>query len=231
MAAVVITTNEPKRIRNLFSDKVEIPMGFDMMLYTESGPIGIERKHVPDDFLGSVQDGRLNREIQAMRQETQVQIVLLHGRMYFDRSGALRTWRRRPQRYNQGKPWTRKGITNLKRTLQYVEGVYIEEAVNNADLVQVVSDLQTYFDQKYHLSIKSRPKIETNWLVPTKGERVVYFYSGLPGIATIGAKKFYEHFPCPLDLFGASIEQIMEIRGIGKSTATAIYNFLRGIQE
>ena len=231
MAAVVITTNEPKRIRNLFSDKVEIPMGFDMMLYTESGPIGIERKHVPDDFLGSVQDGRLNREIQAMRQETQVQIVLLHGRMYFDRSGALRTWRRRPQRYTQGRPWTRKGIENLKRTIKYVEGCYIEEARNNAELVQVVNDLQVYFDQKYHLSIKSRPSIRTDWIVPTYAEQVAYFYDGLPEIGVIGARKFYEHFPCPLDLFGASIEQIMEIRGIGKSTATAIYNFLRGIQE
>ena len=225
MAAIVITTNEPKKIRNLFVDKVEIPMGWDMCLYTEAGVIGIERKKVPDDLLASVQDGRLNREILAMREETQIQILLLHGRINYNPNGSLKTWRNRPQRYN----WSRKGITNLLRTIRYVEGLYVEEAKNNAELVQLVYDLQLYFDQKHHLSIKSRPRIETSWFLPSHAERVIYFYSGLPGIATIGAKKFYDKFPSPLELFGASVEQIAEISGIGKSTATSVHNFLRGV--
>lgn len=222
---VVITTNEPKRIRELFLDRIEVPMNFDIILYTKAGAIGIERKKVPDDLLSSVTDGRLNREILAMREETQIQIVLLHGKMKFNKDGSLKTWRNRPQRYG----WTKKGITNLKRTLRYVEGLYIEEAINNKELVQVINDLQIYFDQKYHLSIKSRPRIETSWMIPTHAERIVYFYSGLPGIAIVGAKKLYDHFSNPLQLYEASIEDLMQVRGIGKAMATGIYNFLRGI--
>ena len=223
---VVITTNEPRQIRKLFLERLEIPMAFDMSLYTEAGVIGIERKKVPDDLLGSVGDGRLNREILAMREETRIQILLLHGRMRFNRDGSLKVWRRRPQRYG----WTKRGITNLLRTIRYVEGVYVEEAGNDRELVQVVNDLQVYFDQKHHLSIKSRPRVETSWMVPTRGERVIYFYSGLPGIAVIGAKKLYDIFPNPLQLYEASLEDLMKVSGIGKVMATRIYNFLRGIQ-
>jgi len=200
-------------------------MNFDMMLFTESGAIGLERKKVPDDLLSSVSDGRLNREILAMREETNIQILLLHGKMKFNKDGSLKTWRNRPQRYG----WTKKGITNLLRTICYVEGLYIEEATNNRELVQVINDLQKYFDQKYHLSIKSRSRIETSWLISTKSERIIYFYSGLPGIKAISAKKLLDKFPYPLQLYEASIEDLCCVPGIGKVMATGIYNFLRGI--
>ena len=221
---VIITTNEPKRVRELFRDRLEMPMQFDMMLYTNSGAIGIERKKVPDDLLASVTDGRLNREILAMREETQIQILLIHGKMKFNKDGTLKTWRRRPQRYG----WTEKGITNLKRTIRYVEGLYIEEAKNNYELVQVVNDLQSYFDEKNHLSLKSRSRIETSWFVPSRGERVIHYYDGLPGVATIGAKKLYDRFPSPMQLYEATVDDLLQIPGIGKVMANSIYNFLRG---
>lgn len=200
-------------------------MGFDMQLFTEAGAIGIERKKAPSDLLTSVGDGRLNREILAMREVTRIQILLLHGKIRYHKDGKLRVWGRRPY-WN----WTKRGVTNLLRTVRYVEGVYIEQADNDRELVQVVHDLQVYFDQKDHLSLKSRSGIETNWMVPTRDERIIYFYSGLPGIATIGAKKLYDIFPAPLQLYEASLEDLMRVSGIGKIMATGIYNFLRGIR-
>ena len=63
---LLITTNAPKKIRELFEDKNEVPMSFDIKLYTESAVAGIERKKVPSDLIASVEDGRLGREILAM---------------------------------------------------------------------------------------------------------------------------------------------------------------------
>ena len=221
--SVLITTNEPKKIKELFEDRVELPMSFDMMLYTESGKVGIERKQCPGDLLSSVSDGRLNREILSMREECNVSIVLLHGTIRYNRNDTVKLGKRTSYH------WTKKGMENLFRTIQYVEGCYLEHAKNSNELVQVVQDLQAYFDKKEHNSLKSRSRIQTNWLVPSRDERVVYFYSGLPGLGITGARKLYERFPSPMQLYSASVEEICEISRMGKSVASGIYNFLRGI--
>ena len=220
---VLITTNEPKKIRELFQDRVEVPMDFDMVLYTEAGKIGIERKQCPGDLLSSVSDGRLNREILAMREECNISVILLQGNIRYNKNGTVKLGKRTSYH------WTDKGIKNLFRTIQYVEGCYLESARNSVELVQVVNDLQEYFDKKDHTSLKSRTRIQTNWLVPSKDERVVYFYSGLPGLGITGARKLYERFSTPLLLYQASIEEIRQIRGMGKTMAESIYKFLRGI--
>ena len=219
---VIITTNEPKDIRQLFSDKIETPLGFDFMLYTENGVVGLERKKVPGDLISSIEDGRLGREILAMRDECQIMVILLHGTMRFNPNGTLRLGRRTSYR------WTDKGIRNIKRTLEFVEGCYIEYARNNIELVAVVNELQDYLDDDTHLSMKGRTPLRSDWIKSTYYERVRYFYDGLPGVAVVGAKKLADRFPTPLELYSASIEEIMEIPRMGKSLSTGIYNFLRG---
>ena len=221
--SVIITTNEPRKIKELFPDRIESPMNFDMLLYTESGKVGIERKQCPGDLLSSVTDGRLNREILSMREECDISVVLLHGIIRYNRNGTVRLGKRTSYH------WTDKGMRNLFRTIQYVEGCYLEHAKNSGELVQVVHALQEYFDKKDHTSLKSRPRIQTSWIVPSHGERVIHFYNGLPGVGINGAKKIYDRFPFPMQLYSASIEEIIEIPRVGRALATGVFNFLRGI--
>jgi len=199
-------------------------MNFDMKLYTEGGTIGLERKKVPGDLLSSVTDGRLAREILAMREECQYMFILLHGKVRYRYDGTVNTGRRR-----WGRTWTKKGLRNLYRTLQVVEGCYLEYPENNRELVDAVNELQVYFDTTDHFSLKGRPSMKTDWVVPTRTERVRYFYDGLPSVGIIEAKRLTTRFPDPLDLYQATVEQIMEVRGFGKPSATVIYNFLRGL--
>jgi len=223
----LITTNEPRPIKVKLPDLIECPMGFDIMLMTNNGNVCIERKAVPGDLVASISDGRLGREILNMREESKFNVVLLQGRMKFDKDGLLvipgRTKVKNPYR------WNRKGLNNIRRTWEYVEGCFTEYAQNSNDLVNVLNNIQDYFDKGKHLSMKSRPQIQTNWFVPSRGEKVIYFYQGLPGVATIGAKKLYDKFPSPWDLYRASIEDIDDIPRIGIGLATKIHNFLRGI--
>ena len=219
--SIIITTNEPKSIKELFIDRVEIPMGFDMKLLTKSGTVGIERKKIPGDLIASIEDGRLGKEILAMREECSVIIVLYHGVMTYNKYGQVRQGKRTSNR------WTNKGMRNLRRTLEFVEGCYIEYARTNEDLVKTVNELQTYLDQDNHLATKGRLPIRRDWLVPTRQERVRYFYSGLPRVAAIGAKKLELRFPNPMDLYQASVKDIMSVQGFAKKSAMDIYNFLR----
>lgn len=223
MLSGTIVPNEPKPIRCLFPDLIECPNGYDITLFTKLGRVGIERKKVPSDLLSSIDDGRLGKEILAMRDECVVMIVLFHGRMKFDQTGQL----------NQGRytkrNWTDKGIRNLRRTIQFVDGCYIEDAFNNAEMVRIVSELQEYLDDDMHLSTKGRTALRTDWVKSTYQERLRYFYDGLPGVAITGAQKLATRFKTPMELYGASVEEIMEIPRMGKTVSTGIYNFLRGI--
>ena len=219
---IIITSTEPKEIKELFGkDMIEDVMGFDMMLLTNRGKLPMERKKVPGDLLSSVTDGRLKRELDAMRVVSPFNIILLHGTFSYRKDDSVVMYG------NKGRNWTKRGVRNLLRTLQYVEGCYIEQAETDEELVQVVHELQDYFDKDLHLSFKTRCGIQTDWLIPSKQEKIMYFYQGLPEVKAIRAKALSERFPSPLDLYQASIEQLMEVSGIGKKLATGIYEFLR----
>jgi ERCC4-type nuclease len=221
---MLITSNEPKAIKDLFNDGIETPMHFDFKLYTEQGTVGVERKAVPGDLLASVDDGRLRNELIAMREECNFQVVLFHGMIRYDSNGQVMLTAKRRSR------WTRTGIRNLRRTLEWVEGCYVEQVYNDKELVETLEDLQNYLDKGRHLSLKGRPGIQKEWIVTSKVERVVHFYDGIPGIAPVRAKALALAFPFPMDLYKASVEDISSVSGIGKGTSQKIYNFLRGIE-
>lgn len=220
----LITSNEPGKIKQILPDLVETPMNYDMKLFTNACTIGVERKKVPGDLLSSIEDGRLGREIVAMREDTDIQVILLHGKIKYKQDGTVYVGAKRQSH------WTEKGITNLLRTIEYVERCYIEYANNDQALLTILEDLQEYMDKGKHLSLKGRPGIQKEWIVSTSQERVIYFYQGIPGIRIVRAKYIQEKFPNPVDLFGANVDDISKINGIGKSTALGIYNFLRGIK-
>ena len=219
-ANLIITTNEPKEIIDLFPGSMTMPMDFDMLIKTTLGTVPIERKKVPGDLLASVSDGRLLRELIAMRGISQYYIVLLHGNIIYRRDGSVHMLG------NKGRNWTKKGVRNLLRSLQFCEGAFLEYAETDEELIQVIKELQEYFNQQ-HLSLRHRPSIQSNWILPTRREKVMYFFQGLPGISTIRARALEERFPSPLNLYQATIEEIDDIPKFGKELATRIYNFLR----
>ena len=225
MSDGLIVPNEPRNIKDLFPDFIECPQGFDMKIFTEAGTIGIERKHVPDDLLASVTDGRLGREILAMREECNFQVVLLHGIIRYHSDGTVNFGRKVKSR------WTAIGVRNLLRTVQYVEGCYIEQAYSSWELPIIVQEMQEYFDNMSHNSLHSRPKLGSNWMIKTQEERIQQFYQGLEGISTVRARILADKYPHPFNLFSASIEDICDINGFGKKTANQIYNFLHGVEK
>lgn len=194
---------------------------YDFQLFTERGIVPIERKVHPSDLLASVSDGRLARECAAMRQASKFPIVLLEGNPQYTHDNKLRL----PGRESR---WGKAGIRNLIRSIEFVEGCYIERSDNIQDTVEVLKELQKYFDQKDHLSLRVRQGMEAAWLTPTYEERLTYFYQGLPGISVKLSRMLCERFNSPINLFSATSEQIQEIPGFGKGRANSITKFLQG---
>lgn len=224
--SLVITTNEPRNVRDLFKDKTEMPMGFDMLLLTKRCPFPIERKEIPGDLLASVDDGRLNRELIAMREvNPTLYLLLLVGKFKFRGNDLVMPSKKM-------RVWSKKGIRNLMRSLVLFEGCVIETAEDDQEMVAILNEWQDYLDATSHRSIRCRPGFTPDYSRSEKmqyEERVKYFYQGLPDIKAGRAEPLQKKFPKPLDLYAASVEDIMTIDGFGKKLAQGIYNFLRGV--
>ena len=220
---ILIDSNDYIHLGKYLRNSVTVvpSMGFDILLVTNTAEIPIERKKIPSDLLSSITDGRLDREISAMRQASDIQVILLHGKFVYKNDGTLRM---------RGKSrWTRKGVRNLIRTLKFIEGVYIEWADSLEDLVAVVYEMEEYFNKSTHQSLHTRAGLGAYRQTTPYSERVKYFYQGLPSIKVSRARALHSMFPTPMSLYQADISDISDIHGFSTVSATRIYNFLRGI--
>lgn len=218
---------EPKKLKvvlmeqipDCIQDPVCEEYGADFLLSTNRGLVGIQRKKFPGDFLASIQDGRLVKELAQLR-ELEFRIILLEGKPRYTKDGVLLNGRRHSA-------YTRTGFRNLCRSLQYVEGCYIEWSSNIPDTIAVLKELQGYFDKGLHASLHARHRFESKLFVPSRQERLQFFYQGLPAISVVRSIKLSEVYESPIDLFNAEISDLSKIHGIGKNIATGIYNFIR----
>ena len=221
---IFVSSNEWRRVEKYLGEsgiKLELP--FDFQLYTERGIVTAERKKFPGDFIASVSDGRLARECAAMREIGDYRIVISEGRPKY-KNGKLMSGRKVLD-------WNKQAIRNLYRSIRYVEACDVEFSDNIQDTVTILLELQQYFDKKRHFSIRNRLGLSSAWPYSTYHEKFIYWIQGCgAGIKASRAERIAGAFHNPMELFNASVKDIMQVSGIGSKMAESIYNFLRGIQ-
>ena len=219
---VIVSSNERPEIKEAIrkvADTIEQQQDFDFLLYTKQGRIPRERKVFPEDFIASVGDGRFAKECAAMREVSKFSGVIAEGKPRYSQQGKL--WVNHIE-----SRWTRPAIRNLIRSLRYVEGCDVEWSEDVDETAQLLVETQKYFDAEYHYSLRTRSGIVSSWLTPTYEERLIRFYSGLPGISTTIATKMVPYFPTSMKLHSATFEQLLEVSPIGKKRAERIIVFI-----
>lgn len=217
---ILVSSNERQEIKEALGELgFDANLPFDFLIFTLRGSIGAERKFFPDDMMSSARDGRLAKELAAIREACQYGVLIAEGEAKYTTEGKLRIG-------NRPSAWTRAGVRNLFRSIRYVEGVDVEYSANILDTVEVLKELQRYFDTDVHVSLRTRPKFESSWYLPVYEERLIHFYQGLPGISIILARKLAERFPSPMSLFSAAKEELMEVGKFGQLRAGKIIQFL-----
>jgi len=225
---MLISPNEHKKVkrelRNYFPDCSEDSVteycGADMLLTTNRGVVGIQRKKFPQDFLASIQDGRLSKEFAQLREFVDFPILLLEGKPRYKDTMLLNG--RRVSYYSKA------GFRNLCRSIEFMEGCYIQWSDNLLDTIKVLKEIQSYFDSGKHLSLRNRPALEPSLLYLSYTDRYLYWLQGLPNIKITRAIKLAKVFKAPIELLNAEISDLTEIPGIGNGIAKGIYSFLRG---
>ena len=227
---VLVNSGELELAEALGDNGFSLPLNCDAMLITKRGYIPVERKHFPGDFLASVTDGRLASQCSEMRQISPFPIIIKEGHGQFDIQGNL-ILNRKPSR------WTRKGINNLRRSLEYMERCFIEETEGVKDTADRLLELQEYFDNPKHISLRARPPLDTEWLVPSSTEKYMYWLQGFPGIKVSRAKTISDKYPNPTDflsdIYGVRLgepngEKLKEINRFGDKLVNGIVELLRG---
>jgi ERCC4-type nuclease len=218
---ILISPSEPAELREALaaaSSPLCEEKGADILAPTGKGLLGIQRKEVPSDFLASLEDGRLAKELPLLSRGVDFPVLLLEGVLIYDTDDCLRVGGR-PTRYK------RLAIRRLLRSVFCSHGIYVEHSVGLSETPTVVKELIDYFGHD-HTSLLTRPKLHGLWGKPTANEQICYFYQGVPGIGVVLAQSLARIFPRPVDLVVASLDDLKAIPQVGNQRAGRVYRFL-----
>lgn len=173
--------------------------------YLLSDNVAVERK-TSEDFVQSVIDGRLFRQVAGLRAAYPSALLMIEGESPLDTKrkihpnairGALAAL---AIGYSLPVLWTR----NQMETAHMLHAIAKREQVhNNRDIA---------------IRTKSR-KRSTN-------EEQEFLIAGLPKISTKIARRLLKHFRTPENIFKAGEDDLMKVDGIGRETAKAIRKIL-----
>jgi len=165
--------------------------------------ITIERKNAKD-FLISIIDGRLFKQIANLKQYCINPILLIEGNPYqtdinFDRMAI-------------------KGALISAQTIWYIPVVFSRSIEDTRDTLLMIGSQEENYSDVVPLRGGYRPK--------RLKSKQLYILQGLPQVGPMLAKRLIEHFGSVSKVMNASIDELIEVEGIGKVSAIKIREVL-----
>ena len=171
--------------------------------YIINDSITIERK-TANDFLISIIDGRLFRQLSNLKKYCSSPILLIEGNPYktalnFD-------------------PMAIKGALISAQSIWYIPVVFSRSKEDTRDIFLMIGN-----QEETHVDV-----------VPFRGgyrpkrlkSKQLYLLQGLPQVGPMLAKRLIEHFRSVSKIMNASIDELTEVDGIGRVSATKIREVL-----
>ncbi len=192
-------------VRNLSLKGISIePQQLDIGDYVLSSRIGIERKNV-DDFLESLIDGKLFKQITQLRDAYSRPILILEGENLLTKRNI-----------------SHNAIFGSLASITVDYGIPIlttKDSLETADLLNVIARREQREEKKSVAVRGEKPQMSIK-------ERQQFLIEGLPNVSAVIAKRLLSHFGSIKDIANATEEELMEIRGIGKNIASDIIKLL-----
>lgn len=185
--------------------------GVDILIVDNAGLLGLQRKKYPEDFVASVRDGRLQREIPLMIEHLDFGALIIEGRPRFTEDGFLF------DAYNER--WTKQSLRNLRRSCMWA-GVPIDPTDNIDDTVEAIEEWRQWWEKGEHMSLLRLPKKRDQWgrVDPSA------ILQAADKIGPKMAQRIYEHFGRVPLKWDCTIAEMMEIKGIAKTSAANLWN-------
>ncbi len=187
-------------LKNVFVE----PRQLDVGDYILSSRIGVERKEV-DDFLSSLMDGKLFKQIRRLKEVYPRPILVLEGKNLYEKRNI-----------------NHNAIFGSLACISVDYGVSImstNDAIETADLLRVIARRE----QKKHgkgIAVRGEKSMMN------MRERQQFLIEGLPNVSGVIARRLLDHFGSVKAIVNASEKDLMEVHGVGKGIASDIVKTL-----
>lgn len=221
---ILYVPNEPYEIRNDLGDYgISTPsLPVDYGWFALGIKSLVERKHIPQDLLASMSDGRLNREVQVLLQNIELggrSYLLLEGHLDCDSSGFV---------LNPHRPsgWEIDKISERIATIQAMGiELLLSPSISETALV-LVSQLRWEM-KSTHKSLSIRPGPEKDaWNSRSYSNYIMWSYQGIPGIGADMAEVLYKVADTWGKLCNLSAQDLQQLPHFGKKRSERVYRFI-----
>jgi ERCC4-type nuclease len=178
----LVSPTEPDAVRGL-GQRSSLPErhGCDV-LWTDprNGLVGVQRKTLADLWT-SLRDGRLARELLAMRSTLEVAVLLIEGRLRWSATGRLAT---------AEVPLDRAQLRGLLLSVQR-QGLWVVHTDDVLDTCSAVRGLRAWLGKPHHVSLDVRPSARAS---PGTRGWGLHLLQSFPRIGPVCAASLWDHF-------------------------------------
>ena len=171
--------------------------------YIINHSITIERK-TARDFLVSILDGRLFSQISSLKKNCEKPVMLIEGNPY-------------KTDLDVDNHAIRGALVSIQ-AIWYMPVVYSHSMEDTRDLLLMIGKQEEHFMDVVPLRGGYRPK--------RLKIQQLYILQGLPMVGPMMAKRLMRHFQSVSNIMNASIEELIEVEGIGRLSAMKIREVL-----
>lgn len=193
--------------------------GADILIASQLGIIGVQRKEVAD-FVASVQDGRLAKEVQQL-QHCDIAVIIIEGDWAWSLDGE---WMNNYARFTQN------AYESMLMSLQS-SGIWVRTAYNANETVRVCKGIEAWANKPTHNSLLTRPKPQGSWGAVGHRAYQVHLLQGIEGIGPELAGRIIDHFGGVPLMWACTREQLLEVPGLGKKKVDTMVAALEGEKE
>lgn len=222
-----ISSKEPAVMKQLMPEAIPEnwpeDFGLDYAWFTPFGVSGVQRKEFPGDFLSSLSDERLHKEVLQM-EATTFKFILLEGKASWGTNGEL-------QGQYAG------GITrnHLRAVMWSIDFFHKIRFVWTASKSETIDFIRTFYNwtRKYHHTgfgyDKETPKIKTIQ-GDVKTDWREWILQHIPGFNQVLARSIINYYPEPLHWWDDG-RSLQNVPGIGQKRADTLIRALKPSPE
>ncbi len=198
--------HEDQQLNNILRKRCELrQVQLEVADYLLSSRVAVERK-TSGDFLQSMMDGRLFRQLAAMRENFDCPLLIIEGTGLFIDERKIH-------------PNAIRGALASIAVDFAVPIIWTKTPLETAEQLLMIAKREQ-LDQKKSIALRGKRRL----LSPNQEQE--FLVSGLPGVSTATAKKLLKHFSAPENIFSATESELMKVEGIGEKMARRIRKLL-----
>lgn len=193
--------------------------GVDVFWVARGKQWGVQRKEFPNDFVASLRGERLSKELAQMA-KLDVAILLLEGYGQWTNSGQ-----------NLEQAITKQQLWNWTISAALSRGIMVYQVESEADGTEFVKSVYAWSNKPVHRALMTRPKPQGSWGERGNLDWELHLLQSFEGIGPGVAMEIIKHFEGLPMQWTVTVDELQEVKGIGKKRAEALIRSLEVVQS